>query len=200
MAVAWFDQAAQGITLADGTVIFEACFDIIGGVGDMTNITFTDVPTTRELATANETITFSSSEGTFTVDMEEEPVDTMMPPVIPPVTLDNLVNIAPVTAEMGTAFCVPIIVTDFNGIASLQFSLNWDPTVLEFTGLGTAFGLPDLNANSFNIAGAANGEIGIAWFDQAAQGITLADGSALFEVCFNAVSYTHLTLPTICSV
>ncbi len=184
LAVAWFDQAAQGITLADGTVIFEICFDVIGAEGASTNITFTDVPTTRELANANETITFSSADGTFTVDMEEEPVDTMP---TGPVVLDKLVNIAPVTIEMGTAFCVPITVTDFDGIASLQFSLNWDPTVLEFTGLGNAFGLPDLNANSFNIAQAASGELGLAWFDQAAQGITLADGSALFEVCFNAI-------------
>ena len=185
LAVAWFDQAAQGITLADGTVIFEVCFDIIGAEGASTNITFTDVPTTRELATADATIPFSSADGTFTVAMEEEPVDTTTPPVM--VVLDKLVNIAPVTIEMGTAFCVPVVVSDFDGIASLQFSLKWDPTVIEFTGLGSTFGLPDLNANGFNIGQAANGELGVAWFDQAAQGITLEDGTALFEVCFNAI-------------
>ncbi|MEM6320069.1 MAG: cohesin domain-containing protein [Bacteroidota bacterium] len=183
IAVAWFDNTTTGFTLADGTELFELCFDVVGAAGANTAITFTDTPTGRELATPSGTIDFSSSNGLFTVGMGE-PVDTMDP--VEPIVLDKLVNIAPTTITSGTDFCVPVVVNDFDDIASLQFSLGWDPAVLEFTGV-QEFGLPDLTAAGFNVSGAANGAISMAWFDGSAQGVDLADGATLFEICFRAV-------------
>jgi len=183
LAVAWFDGAAQGVTLADGTVLFEMCFDVIGADGATSAITFTDVPTARELANANATIDFLSSDGLFTVK-EDIIVDPPTPPDTMQ-TLENLVNIANQTVMPGDAFCVPVVVADFDVIGGLQFSLGWNPTIIEFTGVQN-FGLPGLNDAAFNLDGAANGALGVVWFDNTAQGITLMDGDALFEVCFNA--------------
>ncbi len=178
IAVAWFDNAAQGITLADGTTVFELCFNVIGANGTNTTITFTDTPTARELAIASGTIEFQSSDGTITV----EEGDVIMPP-----TGDGIINIGAIEGALGTNVCIPVSVKDFTGIASMQFSLAWDPTVLQFTGVGDAFGLPDISAASFNVDGAANGQLALAWFDQAAQGVTLADGTELFEMCFDVI-------------
>ena len=179
IAVAWFDNAAQGITLADGTTLFELCFNVIGANGTSTNITFTDTPTARELATASGTIEFLSSDGTITVE-----VGTVTPP---PPTGDGIINIGAVESPAGSSVCIPVAVKDFDGIASMQFSLAWDPTVLRFTGVGDAFGLPDLSGSSFNVDGTANGQIAVAWFDNAAQGVTLADGTVLFDMCFEVI-------------
>ena len=184
IAVAWFDNAAQGITLADGTTIFELCFNVIGANGTSTNITFTDTPTARELAIASGTIDFQSSDGTITV----EEGDVIMPP-----TGDGIINIGAIESPPGSSVCIPVSVKDFTGIASMQFSLAWDPTVLQFTGVGDAFGLPDLSASSFNVDGTANGQIAVAWFDNAAQGVTLADGTELFEMCFDVIGADEAT-------
>jgi len=127
IAVAWFDQAAQGITLADGTIIFELCFNVIGADGASSSITFTDTPTARELATANGTIEFESSDGTITVGEGDVVV---MPP-----TGDGIINIGAIESPSGSAVCIPVSVKDFDAIASMQFSLAWDPTVLRFTGV-----------------------------------------------------------------
>lgn len=177
ISVAWFDNAAQGITLVDGSTLFELCFNVIGANGTSTNITFTDTPTARELATASGTIDFESSDGMVTVEEE----------VIMPPTGDGIINIGNVESPAGSSVCIPVSVKDFDAIASMQFSLAWDPSVLQFTGVGEAFGLPDLSAASFNVDGTANGQLAVAWFDQAAQGVTLADGTILFEMCFDVI-------------
>jgi len=178
IAVAWFDNAAQGITLADGTTVFELCFNVIGATGTSTTITFTDTPTARELATATGTIDFQSTDGTITV----EEADT--PPPTP--TGDGIINVGAVESPAGSNICIPVSVNDFNAIASMQFSLAWDPTVLAFTGTQN-FGLADLSAASFNTDGTSSGQLAVAWFDQAAQGVTLADGTILFEMCFDVI-------------
>jgi gliding motility-associated-like protein len=174
IAVAWFDQAAVGVTLPDGTTLLEICFEVVGTQGQSTTIQFTDVPTQRELATANGTIEFTSANGTFTVGGD------------PPPPTGKLVNIGTVNVTSGESFCTPITVNDFDAIASIQFSLGWDASVIEFTGV-QSFGLQDLSAASFNTGGATNGAISVAWFDNSAQGVTLADGTTLFEACFTAV-------------
>ena len=183
IAVAWFDNAAQGITLADGTTIFELCFNVIGANGTNSTITFTDTPTARELAIASGTIDFQSTDGTITVEE-----DMIMPP-----TGDGIINIGAIEGAPGASVCIPVSVKDFTGIASMQFSLAWDPTVLQFTGVGSTFGLPDLSAASFNVDGTANGQLALAWFDQAAQGVTLADGTELFEMCFDVIGADEAT-------
>ncbi len=78
---------------------------------------------------------------------------------------------------------VDINVAAFDSIAGVQFSVNWDPTVLNYVskddGIFTnnvLFGLNDL----------ANGSIGYAWFDF--NGQTVVDGSTLFRLHFTPVS------------
>ena len=36
---------------------------------------------------------------------------------------------------IGTSLNMPLTVTDFNAIMGLQFSVNWDPTILQFDGI-----------------------------------------------------------------
>lgn len=84
-------------------------------------------------------------------------------------------------AQTGESLHVPVSVGGFAQVTSADFTLQWDPTVLEF--LGTAnYGLPGLTAGSFGAAAAAAGRLTFAWFDPAAAGVTLADGSVLFTV------------------
>lgn len=187
LALAWFDNTAQGVSRNDGETIFEVCFNVIGTIGTGSNINFTDNPTSREAATSNNTIAFTETNGSVTIGSGTQP-----PPVMPPSDLDQLVNIATMNADSGSTVCVPFTVSDFDGIASLQFSLAWDPAILQFTEV-TNFNLPDLSEAGFNTTNVANGQTAMAWFDNTAQGVTLTDGSTIFEICFLVIGNTGST-------
>lgn len=88
----------------------------------------------------------------------------------------------------GQTVSVPVIVSGFNAVAGVQLSLTWDPSVLRFSGIqGVApfnLGVDDL---TFATNGVGTNAVGLVWFDPALSGITLPNGSSLFEVQFLAV-------------
>lgn len=92
-----------------------------------------------------------------------------------------------VSALPGDDVCVKVTVQNFDSIGSVQFSVKWDPAVLQYTSVG-AFNpaLQGLDSGNFN-ANANAGTLGLAWFDIGLNGATLADSSALFEICFKAI-------------
>ncbi len=180
IALAWLDNTTAGITLVDGTAIFDLCFEVIGATGATTTIAFTDTPTPQVFSDLVDEMSFMGGNGQFTVG------DGTVDPPPTDGNLDKLVNIAPDTIASGESFCVPVTVHDFDGITAFQFSMGWNPTVLEFTGV-QSFGVPDLSVGSYNLNGAANGAISVAWTDGTTQGVSLTDGAILFEICFTAV-------------
>ena len=60
------------------------------------------------------------------------------------------------TAASGSAVAVPISVQGFIRVTTVQFSLEWDPTEVQFTG-ATEFGLTGLAADNVNTNRAAAG-------------------------------------------
>ncbi|RMF27001.1 MAG: hypothetical protein D6765_08125, partial [Bacteroidetes bacterium] len=101
----------------------------------------------------------------------------------PPSNPDSLFNLPIVNAMPGDNICLPVTVSGFDNIVSFQYSINFDPSVLEFQ-MVTNFGLPGMTANNFNASG---GDITVSWFDPAATGVTLPDDSTVFELCFLVV-------------
>lgn len=96
------------------------------------------------------------------------------------------------TALPGSNVCVPVVVEDFADILSMQFSVNWDPTVLSITGVqGFNPLMPDLGTTNFgwsaNSPFIEPGRLTLSWTDNSLSGLTLADGSILFEVCFDVI-------------
>ncbi len=108
----------------------------------------------------------------------------------PTVTVGNGLN-----PNNGDNFCVPFSVRDFTNINSLQFTIEYDPAILDFT-----------TAANFHPTMVANGNLGVALFseptpglisfetwesgdcsDMANVGVTLADDEVIFDVCFDAI-------------
>ena len=87
------------------------------------------------------------------------------------------------TTLPGENICVPVTVENFNNIQSIQLSIQWDPSVLQFLNVG-AFNLPDLDGGSFNPI-PLNGQLTMSWLNL--MGITRPDSSRIFEICFRAV-------------
>ncbi len=169
----WDDPLAQGITLADNTVIYEVCFTIVGSGGSSTNINFTNSPTPIEIIDGtNNEVPFNSTAGAVTV-LSGTGTST-----------DFRLIGSTETAEAGETVCVQVSTQNFDDIISMQYSMNWNPAVLQYdTILG--INLNGLSVGNFNPSVA--GELRFTWDDPLAQGITLADNTVIYEVCFVAV-------------
>lgn len=86
----------------------------------------------------------------------------------------------------GSQIGVPVRVSDFAGILSLQGTIEWNPAVASFVGV-SAFGLTGMNAGSFGTTLTTTGKLTYSWDDAMLQGVTLPDSSILFAVDFDLV-------------
>ena len=91
------------------------------------------------------------------------------------------------SVESGTDFSLPIKVDSFNRIVTIQFTLEWDPSLFEFVEVNN-FGLTLNLTDNFQI-NKEEGEMAFLWFDKSpdAQGVDLADSTSIFALQFNAV-------------
>lgn len=93
------------------------------------------------------------------------------------------------TVKSGKEFCVDVQVTNFIDVISMQYSTNFDSKVLEYVGMKNP-SLKDLSIKpNVNFAQAPKEEntIRLSWFAQDLKGISLYDGSTIYQVCFKAL-------------
>ena len=92
------------------------------------------------------------------------------------------------SAQPGQTVAARVTVSGFDQVSGAQFSLAWDPAVLRYVGTGS-YGVRGLSAGSFGTTLVASGRLGFVWFDPAAVGVTLADGTVLFTVSFEVIGH-----------
>jgi len=89
------------------------------------------------------------------------------------------------TGLPGDTICLDLTVANFSEILGAQFTLEFDPAVLELTGIqGFNPNLAGLGIGNFN---AMADRIVFSWNDFNPLGSTLPDGSILFSLCFEIV-------------
>lgn len=82
----------------------------------------------------------------------------------------------------GDIVCVDVTVDNFSGILGSQFTIVFDPAILDLTSIENFNpSLSGLGIGNFN---ALVGEILFAWNDFNPSGSTLPDGSTIFTLCF----------------
>lgn len=89
-----------------------------------------------------------------------------------------------------TNFCIPVTVDNFD-IVSGSFSINWDPTVLQYVGINHENSVLDpFSSATLNDQEAINGNVGLLLYDQGQLGnvLSIPDGDTLFQICFNAIA------------
>lgn len=90
--------------------------------------------------------------------------------------------------ERCNEICIDLKVSNFKDILSMQFSLNWDPTVMRLTRLfQSSSPLPAYTISNNFFALNGGGVIRSFWVEPNDQGQTLADGTVLCTMCFKAV-------------
>ncbi|MFN4254798.1 MAG: gliding motility-associated C-terminal domain-containing protein [Saprospiraceae bacterium] len=103
---------------------------------------------------------------------------------------DNVqLTIGNVNTPPGTNVCAPITVANMSNILGSNFNLSWPPNLLTFTGIQNVNPLwDDFNQlSNVNQNFAANGYLGIGYYDNAFNPYTIPDGAVLMEVCFDVL-------------
>jgi len=89
----------------------------------------------------------------------------------------------------GSLTTVDLSVMDFTDITKMQYSLNWDPTELEFisiteVNMNNVLGLTDSN---IDLSDVANGNLVFLWEDPNGVGMSVDDGMEFFSIEFRAL-------------
>ncbi len=110
-----------------------------------------------------------------------------------------ILNFSQVTGSPGDLVCVDVTTTDFTNVLSLQYSVNWNASVLAFSNVTSFNTTLGLNASTFSLpvqTGVANA-IAFSWFDNTSStdGISLPNGALLFRICFTIIGAPGTTSP-----
>ena len=85
---------------------------------------------------------------------------------------------------INSVVCLKVIVQNFVDIVALEYSLNWDSTILRYNNIQNfgLTGIPNINFSSTN-----RGVLSFSWKNPQGVGVTLENGAMLYEICFTAL-------------
>jgi surface protein len=164
----WNNPNAVGISVPDGEILVEFCFDVIGTTS--TDLVFSNEPLPITIINGQEEeLIFNGEDGSINVNSGQGV--TFQLPVV--------------TVALDGDVCIPVTVEDFTNIRSMQFSINYDTLTLSYTGPQNFNpALPGWSASS--TANPIPGSIVTSWGNLLPDGVTIANGAVLFEICFGA--------------
>lgn len=167
----WSDPSGTGVTIPDGELLFEVCYNAIGAPYACSEINFTDFPCAANV--------ISTDAPGVNLGIESIPGSVCMTN-----PFNFSVNISDGAGLPGSEVCVNVSVDNFVSLESMAFTIEWDPTLLEYTDLLNALSLNNFTASSFNDNGAQNGFIIIDWNSLNMNGTSLANNTIIFTLCF----------------
>ncbi|MBR9919687.1 MAG: T9SS type B sorting domain-containing protein [Bacteroidetes bacterium] len=189
--------SASNIVSGDGPGGCGASFDIAGGLPEFDGTDYTisieldGDPTvtgtvTNGSATHGDNVEFSvPMDGLYNVTVEDGKSCGASFQVNVTNCVALTVTIPTVAALPGDNVCLEVTAEGFVDIVSIQFTIEFDPAVLTLTNIqGFNPGMPSFDNGNFNVIG---NTIILSYFDPALSGITLPDGSVLFELCFDVI-------------
>lgn len=175
--ISWFEPSFTPITVTDGTEVFTISLSAI--------------------ACGNSAIIFDDPGGFVSIEILADDngslIDVDMNPENGTATVDgpNCQDVDPVevtftipdsTIDVGDQVCMPVLVTDFTNIDSVQLSIEYDDNLLVLDSI-TEFNLMGLDSSDFDTTGM--GTITLDWMEAA--GATVENDSAIFEICFTSL-------------
>ena len=161
---------ATGVTLADNALLFRICFTLSGNAGTSSAVNIAGGSATNA---SNQAMEFTGTAGSVNIQGSINPTEFA-------VIAGN------VEADAGAEICIPVTVNGFTNIVSLQYDMSFDPTQLEFVRVQN-FGLAGLSEDLFGKPGEGGvpaNTITMVWIENAARGVTLTNGTVIYEVCF----------------
>lgn len=167
----WFDNSgANPITYPDGELMFEVCFEIIGEFGEMSDVEISNVGNASiEFTNASGPVPFFTQCAKVTAESKD---------------CDFTISSGNIEAEPGTNACIPVTASCFENILSFQYSMNWDETLMTFTGIENLNGdLPLFFPG--NLSFIDPDAVTCSWNSPNGLGVDYPDGTHLFDICFD---------------
>lgn len=144
-------------------------------------------------ATHTETLTFNVPQpGMYNINITDDTGCSLVVPVDMAGCTPVVFNIPDINTNPATNVCVGVTVEEFTDIATMQFTMEWDPAVIQFD---QANGV-SLNPGFFFSNPVSPGVLTVSWAILPFPiPTTLADGDIAFEVCFDAVGALGTSSP-----
>ncbi|MDA3909787.1 MAG: cohesin domain-containing protein, partial [Bacteroidales bacterium] len=174
LTFSWYDEMLNGVSLSDGDLLFSIRFEIIDNAAQSTPIQLCgDITPIEVVNSSYNTLTVFDQTGQVTILENPNPGTELS------------IGFSDHTVEEGQEIIVPVEVTNFNDIVSMQGSILWDETVVTY--LSTeSYNLPDMSNSNFGTSQAASGKLTFSYNDTDLSGESLADGQSVFSIRFRA--------------
>lgn len=156
---------------ADGDVLFEMCFTVVGMPCDFTDViigtvTINGIPLAPEFSNNSGEIPFYTDCGEIVIsDTEEDPLTF---------------NMASGSVTQGGEVCLDVTAIQFQDVISAQFAINWDPALLTYDRIDCLNSDINVLANDFMTLG--NDIVRFSYSETTPQ--NLDDNEVLFCICF----------------
>lgn len=171
LAMSFENLDEGGLSVEDGRVIFEICFNLVGENGTSSSLSF------NENLLPIEVIKFNYGDRNLGLINNEGRTFIR--------STDGTTILAPQElAEPEEEICIPITVRDFIDIVQMESTLSWDNSVLDFVSATPTNMLPGLIINEINTA---SGQLNLEWQSANNQGFTLDNNTVLFDLCFKVI-------------
>ena len=112
-----------------------------------------------------------------------------------PVTAQPTIFFPMETTEPGSSISLDFKVVDFVDMQSMQFSVNWNPNVLQFDSISNLNVLSDYTIANFGTNATQLGKLTTYWVDNQFLGVTLDDSTAVFSLNFNVIGVPDSSVP-----
>jgi len=178
--------ANSPFSFPNGTAIFKMYFTAISDGMSNINISPAAAPPSVDVVGGGQPVVLNyqnGGTGPIQVGTGQQP----LPPLFGFKIVANTIYI-----PKGERGCMPVTVNDFDGIQSMQWVLHWDKSVLTYE-CTRRYNLSGLSGNDLNEVPALvtqspnQGNLVCAWADPAGEGVTLADGTRIVDICFKAI-------------
>ena len=180
----WESPTGTGVTLANDAVIFQVCFNVLSCAN--TTVSFSDNPTPIEITDGNiNPVNFNSCPGVLSCGGGGTPTCEIA---------GFGLEIESADVTQGQQVCLDVIVHGFTNILGMQFSINYNPAVLQFVNISGISPSPLNGLVSGSFGTGTPGVITALWESPTGMGVTLANDAVIFQVCFNVLSCTNTTV------
>ncbi|MCB0584324.1 MAG: hypothetical protein KDD06_03210, partial [Phaeodactylibacter sp.] len=173
------NPAASGVTIDDGTVIFQVCFTALGNYGAASNII---IPATANPLTPD---IKRKGAGCTNIGIEESEIDTAL---VSTCVRPFIIDISDEQGNEGDLVCIDFRVFGMDALTSFQFPIIWDPNKAMFENILIPQNLPNLAQSSFGVpgqaAGVLPGSVTVSWNAPVPDnGVTIPDSTLIFQLC-----------------
>ncbi len=168
---AW--SSPTGVDIPDGSTIFSVCFEGENNPLACGALNFGNSPCGQ--------VVMQEDVG-FDIGMNSNPGEVCINNPAQFITSGSSVG-----GSLGSFVCVDVAVQNFQNLSDMEYSVNWNPTLLDFLNLENPGTLTNLNSNSFDETDVENGNLTVNWETPGLNGTTLADGTIIYSICFQII-------------